>query len=262
MNVTRARVVLRERPLPDILDLALRFLVEHGGAYAKTGVMVLPPFLATSILIARFTNALAAWLFCVFGAALAAAPFTVLASRLVFEDDVRPGSVVRAALVDLPRLCGLRLLSFGLFVAGLSVCTLPGVWVAAITFFAVEVASLEKARTLLAFERSFRLARCASSEVLMAILVLATLHLSAVMMADTAGRTLIEVLLEAHTPAAIWEDGWSVLGLAGFWLFVPYVATTRFFVYLDVRTRTEGWDIQTRFVALAARSLPEPGAAS
>ena len=36
-------------------------------------------------------------------------------------------------------------------------------------------------------------------------------------------------------------------------------ATTRFFVYLDVRTRAEGWDIQTRFAALARRDA-EAGA--
>ncbi|CAN5747553.1 hypothetical protein BH11MYX4_BH11MYX4_30880 [soil metagenome] len=35
---------------------------------------------------------------------------------------------------------------------------------------------------------------------------------------------------------------------------IPYVATARFFIYLNVRTRVEGWDVQTRFAALAARN--------
>ena len=60
----------------------------------------------------------------------------------------------------------------------------------------------------------------------------------------------------------MWSDGWSVLSLLGFWLFVPYVVTARFFVYLDVRTRSEGWDIQTRFLALAARTLPDARSAA
>ena len=34
-------------------------------------------------------------------------------------------------------------------------------------------------------------------------------------------------------------------------------ATARFFLYLNVRTRAEGWDIQTRFAALAARAGDE-----
>jgi hypothetical protein len=37
-------------------------------------------------------------------------------------------------------------------------------------------------------------------------------------------------------------------------LFIPYVATARFLAYLDLRTRSEGWDIQTRFAAIALRA--------
>ena len=35
------------------------------------------------------------------------------------------------------------------------------------------------------------------------------------------------------------------------------LATARFFLYLNVRTRTEGWDIQTRFAQLAMREGAE-----
>lgn len=49
-------------------------------------------------------------------------------------------------------------------------------------------------------------------------------------------------------------DGGSALALLGWWLSVPFVATARFFVYLDIRTRSEGWDIQTRFAGIAARA--------
>ena len=36
--------------------------------------------------------------------------------------------------------------------------------------------------------------------------------------------------------------------------FVPYAATVKFLLYLNVRTRAEGWDVQTRFAALARRA--------
>jgi hypothetical protein len=101
-----------------------------------------------------------------------------------------------------------------------------------------------------------------SGEALVALVLLVLLHGVACVAADGGGRALIAALLEAKAPEAMWTEGWSVLSLLGFWLFVPYVATARFFVYLDVRTKTEGWDIQTRFVALAARPLTDARSAA
>ena len=68
-----------------------------------------------------------------------------------------------------------------------------------------------------------------------------------------AGRELLGSLFEVRPPPSIFREGVSTLALLGFWMVLPLRATTRFFVYLDIRTRTEGWDIQTRFAALAAR---------
>ena len=58
----------------------------------------------------------------------------------------------------------------------------------------------------------------------------------------------------------MFREGGSWLALAGWWSALPLLATARFFVYLDIRTRSEGWDIQTRFAAIAARVAEEsPG---
>ena len=35
------------------------------------------------------------------------------------------------------------------------------------------------------------------------------------------------------------------------------VATARFLAYIDGRTRQDGWDIQLRFMAIAAANTPE-----
>jgi hypothetical protein len=51
----------------------------------------------------------------------------------------------------------------------------------------------------------------------------------------------------------LWSSGWSTLAAFGLFAQVPYVATARFFLYLNTRTGAEGWDIQTRFAGLAAR---------
>jgi hypothetical protein len=119
--------------------------------------------------------------------------------------------------------------------------------------FTGEAAVLEHAGFTAALSRSFKIAGAQSGEVLMASLLLTTLHLCATVLGDVVGRGIIEQVLEFRTPASIWESGITLLSLAGFWLFVPYAATARFFVYLNTRTRSEGWDIQTRFAAIAAR---------
>ena len=48
VDLMRARVALRERPLLDVLDLAIRFCTSHAGAYARLSLaVVLPAFALT-----------------------------------------------------------------------------------------------------------------------------------------------------------------------------------------------------------------------
>jgi hypothetical protein len=49
------------------------------------------------------------------------------------------------------------------------------------------------------------------------------------------------------------SDGVTPYALAGLLLSAPLVATARFLQYIDARTRGDGWDIQVRFMAIAAR---------
>ncbi len=257
MDLTRTRVTLRERAVVDVLDLALRFVVDHGRVFAKAGAFVLPPFFLASVAVARMWGALAAWGFCLFAASLAAAPFTVLASRLVFEDEVK---VLPAAAVAARRTLHLVLLRVATFLGaalGLLFFTVPGLWFMCLALFVGEVSVLEGASARAALSRSASMVRRESGQAVLALMLLALLHVVACIAADGGGRAIVVVLLESHAPAPMWEAGWSVLSLLGFWLFVPYAATARFLVYNDVRTRSEGWDIQTRFVAIASRALEE-----
>jgi hypothetical protein len=64
---------------------------------------------------------------------------------------------------------------------------------------------------------------------------------------------VLEELLQIHLRPSEEEIG-GPLFMFGMWLAVPLLTTARFFVYLNLRTRREGWDIQTRFAAIAARS--------
>jgi hypothetical protein len=253
MDLSRTRIVLRERAAVDILDLAVRFVVVHARVYARTSLALIP-FVVGSVLVSRTLGWPVAWGVSIFTATFAAAPFTLLASRLVFEDEVVARVAVKDALLAAPRLFLLRLVTFFAGALGLVVLIHPGIWVLSVTFFVVEIAALERAKPGAALARSLQMFRRESGEVVLGLFLLAALHVAAVLSADIGGRAFVSALLESRAPEPIWAEGGSVLGLIGFWLFVPYAATARFFVYLDVRTRSEGWDIQTRFVALAART--------
>lgn len=65
---------------------------------------------------------------------------------------------------------------------------------------------------------------------------------------------MLAELFQFQPPASMFTQGGSVLAVLGWFAIIPYAATARFFVYLNVRTRVEGWDVQTRFAALAMRA--------
>ena len=58
----------------------------------------------------------------------------------------------------------------------------------------------------------------------------------------------------ATPPASCSSDGGSGFAVLGALLAVPMAAAMRFLGYIDLRTRKEGWDIQLRFVALAEQA--------
>jgi hypothetical protein len=252
MDLMRAHVALRERPLLDVLDLTVRFCAAHAGAYARLSAAVLAPALGASWAIARIGGWAFGWAAAVAIAAFADAPFVALASRLVFEDDVRARDALRIALRTLPRMIAVRGVQAVAIVASSALLGLPLLWVAPVTVFVVEVVVLEQAGVRPAFARASRIAGARFGSAFATTVLLAVVPLGAALVADVAGREILQSVLELKPPASIFRTGGSALALVGWWSAVPLLATARFFAYLDVRTRTEGWDIQTRFAAIAA----------
>jgi hypothetical protein len=262
MDLSRARIVLRQRSVLDVLDLALRFFVEHAGSYARVSAVALLPAAIVSWGVAQTAGWAWGWIVTVFLALLVQTPFTALASRLVFQPDVRVRDVLGTSLRALPRVVALRVVQVLAVGIGLMLFLVPGVWIGILLFFIVEVAVLERATFGQAMSRSRRIMAGQSGQALVAVLALVGLHLAAIAIGDEVGRAVLVDLFQFSAPETLWTAGGSTLALLGFWLFVPYVATARFLVYLDLRTRSEGWDIQTRFAALALRSAdPERRAA-
>lgn len=257
LDLLHARVAFRDRSLSDVLDLALRFVVVHGRAYALVALVTVVPLLVIALCAGALIGWAASWTVCIPLALVAEVPFTILASRLVFEDQVSIRAVLTAALREAPRVVFVRGIAAVLVVLGMSALVVPGMWLATIFLFLGEVMLLERGSIGQSFGRAQRLASSAVSEVLLGMLVLALVPVGGVLLADIAGRTVLGELLQFRPPRPLWSAGGGVLPVLGLFAQVPYLATARFFLYLNVRTRAEGWDIQTRFAAIAARANDE-----
>ena len=61
MDLSRSRVVLRQRSVLDVLDLALRFVVAHAGAYARVTLVAVVPAALVSWAVARTADWFWGW---------------------------------------------------------------------------------------------------------------------------------------------------------------------------------------------------------
>jgi hypothetical protein len=254
MDLMRARVTLRERNLLDVFDLAIRFCIVHAGAYAKLSVFVLVPSFAVSMAAAQLGGWWMGWTVAVVVAAFATTPFVALASRLVFADAVGTREALGIAMRAVPALLIIRFLQLLALAASSLMVFLPWLWLGTILLFVAEVVVLEQASIGASFGRAQRIASAHFGSVAGTMLAMLLVPVSAAMLADVAGREVLQTVLEIRPPPSLFHEGGNWLALAGFWIVVPLMTTARFFAYLDVRTRTEGWDIQTRFAAIAARA--------
>jgi len=257
MDLREARVVLRERRLLDVLDLAVRFLVAHAAPYAVLSAFVLVPCGVATVMIAAHAGFAWALTFALALAALAEVPFTVLGSRLVFESDVSFAQVLRTSLRRAPLVLVTRLIVFVAAAIGGTMLLLPGIWVAVSFLYVTEIVALEEAGVGTAMSRAQRMLQGRFGDALVAWMLLGGIHLGATWLGDRALATVLADLFQITPPAKLGDPDGGVLGLVAFWLALPYVTTARLFSYLDLRTRTEGWDVQVRFAALARREETE-----
>jgi hypothetical protein len=85
-------------------------------------------------------------------------------------------------------------------------------------------------------------------------MALLAVPLGAVVLVDLLGGQLLEFVFQLGRPlGSLFQDGGSAFAILGLLLAVPLSAAMRFLGYIDLRTRSEGWDIQLRFAAWAER---------
>jgi hypothetical protein len=252
VNVLSTRVVLRERSLAEVFDLAFRFVIARGGKrYLKLWLLsCLPPFLACLEWRRHDMEWGWVWTFACLGFVVAQIPFTLAASRLLLDDDLSLRSLVKAWLPRIPGQVLMHALAAVAFAsAGWLIFTIP--FLAARCLFLPEITLLEGSNMLRAYERGTRITRQRLSQTLEACLLLLAVWAAFILGAEVTGRAVQMDLLSLPAPTDALVDGGSWFALAGFFAAVPFLATARFLVYIDGRTRREAWDVQLRFTELA-----------
>ncbi len=260
LDVVHARVAFRNRRFVDVMDLALRFVAVHAKLYAKVSLIALTPCVALTLLAEWAWGWTVAWVIAFVLAFVAQVPFTVLASRLVFQEKVAARSVVRAAAREIPRIFVMRVGWAIAIATGAALLFAPGIWLAALFLFVDEVVILERSAIGSAFGRSNRIATGGMGDAFVGVLMVVLVPALAMLLADVGGRAFLGELLQFRPPTPMWTAGGSVLAVLGWFGILPYLTTARFFTYLNMRTRAEGWDIQTRFAAIAARAQQQEAA--
>lgn len=252
MNFLSSRVALRERNLPEIFDLAFRFVFVRGGkTYLRLWCFsCLPWFLMCLEWRRQEMDWLAVWAFACLGFVITQIPFTFAASRLLLEDEVPLGPIVRAWVYKIPTQVIFHTLGLAAFASvGWFIVTLP--FLATRLLFIPEITLLEGSDLTRAWERAGRITRNRLPQSIEACLLLLVVWVAFIAGAEVTGRAIQTDLLSFPAPVDELLEGGSWFALLGFFMAVPFLTTARFLVYIDGRTRREAWDVQLRFSELA-----------
>jgi hypothetical protein len=257
VNLLSARVVLRPRPLGDVLDLTVPFCLGNRRVLGWLAVTALGPACALCLWM-RFGYRwrwLAVWALALGLGQLLEGLFTVAYGELLFTEPkaVRARAVWGRFVRRLPGyLFTLLLVRLLLVLTILFIPVAP--FVAAHLLFVREVALLEGAGVFAAIARAFRFVQRQVTSVLGLLLALLCAPVLLAIAGDQLGEAIVESVLQLGLPfGALWKEGGSGYALIGFFLSVPVTAAARFLKYADVRTRKEGWDLQLRFTTVAAQ---------
>jgi len=251
VNVFEARVVVRERRLAEIVDLAVRFsLVLGGRSYVRLfGYLVLPAYGLCALLSWRGLPLGWVWLLALALFSLLQLPFTVAAGRLMFSREPSLREVLSTSLRLLPRACLVRIVALCLFSLGSPLLlTLP--LAIARALYLGEIVVLEGSGPSAAYRRATRLSSRRVGETFAVWAALVAVTLSFVYVAEIFARSLAAEGLAIDAWQELWDGLSPQAALAGLFLSLPLVASLRFLAYIDNRTRREGWDIQVRFLEI------------
>jgi hypothetical protein len=242
----RTLVQIRERPLVDVLDLAVVVVRNRPRALGLAALLGIAPFAILNALVFRGIADLAPgiplflWML---EAPLATAPLTVVLGGLMFDQKPTTGRVVSTiarSAVPLIVVHGfLRIVLFFLIPSRLA--------------FANEVILLERGRWWSILRRGGDLCSGRAGELfLLGILQLALVYLFATMFYVGTGLLYQSVMVEPLTWDVPSQEYFGGLRFQlPIWLVVAFFAVVRFLTYIDQRIRLEGWEVELRLRSVA-----------
>ena len=261
MNIDRTTIVVRERRLPELYDLALLVIRRHFWALGLLALIGCGPFVVLNwwLLASTQSENWWSWYPCLLLIALegpfATAPISAYLGTALFDEQPR---VVAALRQGLARWWALLL--FGLYRGML------GLFPILLMLYpphAAEVCVLERQPLGATWRRANALHTVWSSEWVTHLMIAGPLLAIGLLSLIGALETVTSLLLHADLLGE--DDALNVyIPSASFaphlaaWFVMSYLAVVRFLSYIDLRTRREGWEIDLALRRAAARLEPSP----
>ena len=254
MNPNLCRVALRRRGPLEVFDLSLVF----GHARLRplllmTLLTVGPLFLLCIPLCWYFDGHPGLLAIPAVAAPFLQAPFTMLTGRLLFADEVPLWSALKDVIKAGPQLVAAWLTELLGWMLVIASCGYGAVLVQPALLYMTETALLERVGPGRGLRRSLRLAGGHVGIALMGAAARWVLIVWFAVVAEASGQAIVGFILQLGEPfGSAWQGDVTPYLLLGLMLSQPAHAVYRLLLYVDVRTRVEGWDLQ---VGLRAAGL-------
>ncbi len=254
MNPFACHLALRPRDPLDVLDLTVVLVRARWRPLARfAGAVLLPLSLVFGF--AAWWSEGAWWLGL---AALAVgpavqAPLTLLAGRLLFAEDSSVVEAFRGVGERASALLGVVAVAAGVVLVSSLTCFVGAPLFLGPLAFSGEAALLERVDAGRALRRSARLAAAQPAAATAVVLGRVALTLWCAVTFELAGQGLVATVLQLGEPFGAALDGaCTPYLLSGVLVAHALHGLYRLLVYVDARTRSEGWDLQ---VSLRAAGL-------
>ena len=248
MNPNLCRVALRPRGPLEVFDLTLRLLRERSRPFAWLAALTVLPAVVAALVVWWLSSG--DWTVCILALIvlmpLVQAPFTVLGGRLLFEEHASAWEAVKNTLRVSGGLVGallVKALGLALICTGIGLAALP------VLLYLTETALLERVPLARGLRRSSRLAGGQLGVAVLGVVAAWALTAWGALLGELTGQAVVGFVLQLGQPFGALE-GALLTPYLGALAVQPLIAVYRLMLYVDVRTRMEGWDLQVGLRAL------------
>ena len=248
MNPNQCTVVLRPRSPFEVFDLVLLYLrANHRPLLRLWALVVLPPWVMLALPCWWFEGHWAILFLVPVVLPLLQGPFTVLGGHLLFDHDLGALEALRRGWAPSVLAAGLGNTALSGLVVLFS-CGFGAVAWLPVTLFVPESLLLERVSLGRAIQRSRVLGMGHPGAALVGVFSRLWLTLWGALVAELGGQLIVANGLQLGEPfGSAMQLQVTPFLLFGLLAMQPLHALYRLLLYIDVRTRVEGWDLQVAF---------------